>query len=793
MKINILLVLFFQFFLSFSQKVHIKGEIKFEKVNSGHLAEIILANRDSIVGKVIVKEEGRFCFDHLSLGNYNLIIKESEEVLYAQSLELKEDTDLGILSIRTPNELQEILVTGKKRLIDKKVDRTIYNIENSIGSAGTDVLDILHLMPGIEVRNNQLFLTGKSSVKVMIDDKILYLNGDDLFNYLKSIPSDQVKNIEVITTPPSQYDAEGNSGLININLKKIKKDFWASNLTSSYKQGYYASGNFGANFTYSKNKINLGLSSNYSNGNYKNLKKSKVYYPEQLWDEKETGKNYQNILSSKFLLDYQLTSKWNSGIQYLLNYSEPHSRYKDITNFHTYENKLDSLLRTKSYENSTKRLNSLNWYSHFTIDSLGKKIKLNFDYFNYNTEKKYNYLTRSYRTHNDLITRYFPVENKGSLDIDNYSGRVDIDYPLSFISLQYGAKISFTKTKSSLRNYLTKGENVIEKMHQDDFIYKENSQALYVSASKEMKKWDIQLGIRMENTQTRGNSISLNERNKNNYLKFFSTLYILYKANENNSYSFTYSRRIDRPDYNSVNPFRNYSNPYQYSEGNPFLKPVINNSIELSYYYKDIIQTILQFMIQKDNFNDVTYLDKDSYIQATKVENYFDNYGVGIIQSFTYTKLNWLQSNLMLVGGYLYLKSKIYPITDKSQEGFMGRIQANNTFILNKSKTLSADLIISYYPRSQGALSTNYSLTQMDMFFKAQLLDKKMQLSLQVTNLFNADQFRNKSTNNGISAKYRGYYESPSIRISLSYKLGSSTVKEKNIEGSNTEDQNRIK
>ncbi|PQL91200.1 hypothetical protein [Apibacter sp. wkB309] len=226
MKIFYLFVIILVCNYSYSQEITLKGTLKLNENISENKLEVYLIKPDSIIITSEIDDHKNFIFRNLYEGLYELKIKEDSDELYSKSLIIKENTDLGIIDLSTGIKLQQIVVTGNKKLIERKIDRTIFNVENSAATSGGDGLDVLKLTPGIQVKNDQISMVGKSSLKVLVNDKIIPLSDDDLINYLKSISSDNIKNIEVITAPPAKYDAEGNSGLINIVLKTSKKNNW---------------------------------------------------------------------------------------------------------------------------------------------------------------------------------------------------------------------------------------------------------------------------------------------------------------------------------------------------------------------------------------------------------------------------------------------------------------------------------------------------------------------------------------------------------------------------------------
>jgi hypothetical protein len=780
----------------FSQELSISGKAVDSQNTPLDIADVTLSIKDSIIRNELTREDGSFTFSDLPQGTYTLQIKQIGVVLYSQDIDLTNDLDLGNIKAIQEKEIQSVVVTGQKKLFERKVDRLVFNVENSIAASGGDAVEALKVTPGIIVDNDKISMIGKSGMSVMVNDRLVQLSEDDLINYLKSIPSDNIKSIEVITAPPAQYEAEGNSGIVNIVLKKAKSNSWNGILNTGYNQGVYGTGNVGGSFNYNKDKLTISLSGNYSNGEKKLTDGSETLYPSQKWDSKSNGKSYTNMLSARGLIDYQITKKWNMGIQYVASYNKPGSSSINRITLSDYTTgAVDSTLITKTHSNAERRLNSVGWFSTIALDTLGRALDIKFDYFNYNNDRNNSFGTNTFNKGQELIENsYYSVANSGGLNINNYSAQIDMKHPLKFINLSYGGKLTFTQTNGDT-NYFdtTGGTPLIDLSKSNVFDYTENIQALYVSGNKKFgEKLEMQLGLRLESTQTEGVSQTTGQNTKHNYLEIFPTFHMSYSANDKNKYSLSYNKRISRPDFNSVNPFRFYSGQYYYMEGNPFLKPAISHNLELSYMYKDYLQTGVFFSIEKDNFAQVTFLNDEDHIKEVKRLNYFDSYDIGIGQAYSYNKLGWWQNYNMLVVFYAYSRSQIYPVTPKSMDIFNGRIYTSNTFILNKSKTLSLGFVLSYMPPARsGDLVENGSKTQMDAFFRMMFLDKKLQISLHGNNLFKEYDFNNKGVRNGIEVANKGFYDTRYFRIALSYKFGNSNLKTKQTEESNKDERNR--
>ena len=236
-------------------------------------------------------------------------------ISYAQSDSIKIDSIIKTI------ELKGVTVTAKKKLFERKIDRLVFNVENNISATGLDAYELLKITPNLRVNNDVITIPGKNKLAIMINDRLVQLSNEELINYLKTISSNDIKKIEVITTPPSKYDAEGNSGLINIVLKKITTDNWKSTLRSSFGVATYTSYNNGVNFSFKKNKILLQSDINYNNGSWLKTNTNTYSYIDRKWiDNSETKENYNN-LSSRLNFEYNLSKKITTGVQYFLNKS----------------------------------------------------------------------------------------------------------------------------------------------------------------------------------------------------------------------------------------------------------------------------------------------------------------------------------------------------------------------------------------------------------------------------------------------------------------------------------------
>ena len=767
----------------FSQ-IKISGQIKDKKNNPVEFIEIQLQNKDSIIFKSeLTNAEGKFILE-TEKGEYSLIVRQLGVIYYKQNINANQDTNVGIINItEKEQQLQEVVITSKKKLIERKVDRLIFNVENSISASGGDAIDALKITPRVKVKNDNISMIGKNNMSVMVDDKLILLTGDELINFLKSIPSDNIKSIEVITTPPTKYDAEGNSGLINIKLKKSKLNQWNASLRSSYVQSTYPKGSFGGNFDYQKNKLSLYSNLNYVNGSNAPVETNKIYYPLGLWNEENKRRDFQNSVNGRIGADYKISEKFSVGMQYLGSFSKPRIAENSLTTIYNQTNsQIDSYINTLSENLGKNNNHSLNLNSTVVFDTIGKKMNINLDYFKFKNDDN-----RIFNTINLLS-----ANNTSLQDIQNYSAKIDFEHPLKWINLSYGGKLSFIKTQNNV-NYFdtTLGNPIFDPTQSNEFNYDENTQAIYLNGAKKLnEKWETQLGFRLENTQTEGVSKTLNQKNTNSYTKLFPTFYLTYTPNEKNSFSINYNKRINRPSYNRLNPFRWYSNPFSYTEGNPFLQPSFSNNLELNYTFNDNWSNSIYYSHTDNGFEQITIVDNTDNIQKTIAQNFFKTTIIGISESYTYNKLKWLSSTFSFDWNYSKSESLI-PITNQNLNGSNAYFSISNDFNLNKNKTLLFNFSYWYNFKGTSDLDKNNAYSQLDASIKYFAFDKKLQISFNANDILSTNRPIYTSFTNNIQIDYKNYYDVRLFRLSLVYKFGNKNINVEKKEVGNQEEKER--
>ena len=777
----------------YSQTV-LSGKLVNQDKKPIEFAEVILLNSDDKkINNQLSDAGGAFSFS-VAKGSYTLKVNQVNNEIYSTKIELLNDTDLGeIIIIEKTTQLNEISIIAKKKLVERKVDRLVFNVENSIGAAGGDAIDALKLTPGIRVQNDKIAMIGKSGMAVMIDDRLVDLSGDDLVNYLRTIPSDNIAKIEVITTPPAKYQAAGNSGLINIKLKKTKKDSWNSSIGTSLVQRSLFGGNVQGDFNYNKDKLSFQSSVNAGNTQKTNTDENDTFFATETWSSKSPRIITNKYLNLRTAIDYQLTSQWLVGAQYLGSFSKMNINSKTLTTRkNNPNNQINSFIQSDNLTNDKPNLNSINVHATNVLDTIGSKINIDIDYFSYKNIDDINFKGNLLNSSQNILpnTNFAGITTNNS-DISNYSAKVDVELPKKWADLSFGARVSQSQTNNIVAFFNnTSGTPIFDPLQSNTFEYTENNQAIYASANKKFtEKWTAQFGLRAESTQTIGFSQTLNQTNKLDYIKLFPTVYVSYKSNDNHTFSANYSRRINRPNYEQLNPFRVFDGPFIIVEGNPFLNPSFTDNFELIYAYKNL-ESKLYFSNTSAGFEQLGIVDSATNVTKYFVLNFKNIQSYGLSESYVFDKIKWWTSTNSFDLNYSIAKSTS-AITIPVAKGFMPNLTTSNDFILNTSKTFSFNINYSYNFPGTADLAEISSSSALSTSFKYLALDKKLQFTLTGNDIFRQERPVYSMFSNGILQTFNNYYDQQSVRFAVRYKFGNAKLKVKSRAFGNEDERNR--
>jgi iron complex outermembrane receptor protein len=760
-------------FTLFAQ-VQLSGSVKDDTGPLSFANVVLKDNAGTIVTGAVSDENGAFKM-RIEKGTYNVVVSFIGNKDWTKEVILETDTDLGEISLE-PDKLATVVVVARKKLIEYKPDRLVLNVENNISAAGGNAINALGVAPGVIVQNGNISMLGKGSSRVMIDDRLIELSGEELVNYLNSIAADDIKSIEVITNPPAKYDAAGNGGLINIILKKGKRNSWRNSSTLSYDQNTYNFYTLRNNFFYNKNKFRFTLSASGVIGDMRTLGDLDIDFDDGPWKLRGVAKEQKDDLTGRITMDYDVSDHVMVGVQYQGNISDPDRGYQNITRTFDNNKNLQSTIKNNGNADLSRASHSLNAHVEASLDTIGKRLFFDVDYFNYDASTDNRFVAEVFDSSQMFVRTDQAARNISNQEINNVSVRADMEHPTKFANLSYGMKYSVIRTDSDIELYdEISGSPVFDPSQSNIFEYEENNQALYFSASKKLsKKWSMQLGLRYESTQTTGFSKTLNQKNENDYSKLFPTFYLSYAKNDNNTFYFNYGKRINRPSFTNLNPFRVYINSTSYSEGNPFLQPSFTDSFEFSYSYKRKWRTYAFLNILKDGYGVVFNADEVNNTQIITRQNYYDEYFFGIGETYSTNIASWWQSqnSVYLLGSNSDFDNRI---NANPQNGLQFYASSNNSLNLGDRTKMQIDA--TYNSANKRGLYEFGTRFGLNLSFKQSFLNKKLNASILFNDIFNTNFLRDyTSVVNNVRQVYNENNSSRYVRFSLTYNFGNDEI-----------------
>ena len=712
--------------------------------------------------KIVAKENGEYLLQVFQDGNN----------IYSENINIVGNLQKNInISTIKETEVEAVTVVGKKKLIERKVDRLVFNIENSVAAQGLDVVEALGKTPMLRTTDKAISIAGKSNVAVMVNERILNLSGEDLINYLKTLRSDDISKIEVITTPPAKYEAEGKSGLINIVLKKNKNLGWNATLQSSgnyYFDRPITGTRNGITFNYQGEKLSISsgvsMSENFWMQNSKNYNLDNV--GGNYWKtDSEWFNNFKNK-SGNIKAEYKINDNNTFGINY--NYSTNKNSEKANNSTSILDENGNRNFISNGDNLNRRNIHNSNVFYDIKLDSIGGKLSFsgNLMLNNSNANNYYNTIqTTTASTFVNPIVHY-----------KIYSGQADLEKSFFKIKTETGLKYTKIQNNSDLNFFdLINNESVRNLSKSNVFLYDEENYAAYISTNFKINdQWDAKAGLRYELTQLNGFSETENDYSQNRYGKFFPTAYITYKPSENHTFSANYSKRISRPYFGNLNPFKYYTSEFEYNTGNPYLRPSITDEIELAYVLKNNFNVTAYYNYNRDDYDRIQMMGNG--VKYSTVLNFYNENQMGINLSYNFTKFKWLESNIFVNGFYSKSKSFI-PEAIQEMSGYGANFNLDNSIFLNKEKTLTFLLgFWSDVPNKIGNTSFSGHFSAYSGL-KLSLMEKKLLINLNVNDLLNTERSKGIEYYPNFYSQYYYKGKTRTVNLSLTYKFGNNNVK----------------
>lgn len=784
----------------------VKGRVEAQKPVEAATISLLNAKDSSIVKTAVTDKNGDFEISLNRDGNFLVSVQAiGYNNYYSEGFTINASHE--VVTIKTAQltaqsqQLGGVTVTTKKAFIEQKIDKTVVNVDASPTNVGLSTLDVLEKSPGITVdKDGNVSLRGKAGVVIYIDGRPTYLSGTDLANYLKNLPSTSLDQIEIMTQPSAKYDAAGNAGVINIKTKKTKVKGLNGSVTVGGGQGFYPKANESVNINYRVGKVNLF--GNYSYGYYKgfhsldltrNFRSSGSKDIESIFRQRTDGVSVDQNHNYKAGADYFISKKTTIGVVFTGGNSTDKGENTNTTNIYNAAGALQNVTLAPSHDNGTWHNTGGNLNFKHTFDTTGTELTADADYVHYASSS------------NQLFNNYF-YDNKGNKnqadeilrgmlpgDIKIYSAKADFTHPLKGnTKLEAGVKTSFVKTDNNA-NYdnLVNGDWQVDTGRTNHFVYKENINAAYVNLSKQInKKWSGQVGLRLENTTAKGNQLTTGQTFNRDYTQLFPTAYISYNANDKNTFTLNYGRRIQRPDYEDLNPFYHFLDKYTYQVGNPYLKPQFSHNIELSHSFRGMINTTLSYSTTNDIIQQVLEQVDSTHTSYVKNSNIAKQQSLGLNMNASIPVTKWYRTNIYWQVVYNKYKGFVNNgDINVSATGFMANI--SNQFTVKKGWTL--ELSGFYRGRMIEGILISKPLGRADIAIAKTVLKDKGTIRINFRDFLNVQQFSGYSRYQNVDVNIYNRWDSRQVNISFTYRFNKGQAVQHQDRNSAGDEQSRVK
>lgn len=790
-------IFFLTFSLAFAQDFSINGSVLDENNTPVVLANVILLSEEGeFIKGTVTNDQGDYQIHSIAKGNYRIVASYIANTVESDLLVVTSNIEMPPLVLQSAQELDEVVVTQNKPKLEQLADRHIFNVENTAISDG-DIWDVLKRTPGVMVMNNRLYVNGSANVKIMINGKQVNLPEEDIINLLSGSSASNVQSIEVITSPPAKYSAEGGL-LIDIKMKKNLVAGYNGAVFNRYTQGVLPKHTVGTDHFFKGKRVDFSTNYSFSHDrDWTRYSDATTFFEDgqenEIWtaEQKSISKGKSHNLN--LFLDIELNEK-NT-----LSFSSTSSLSPDNNTIYTSSTDIEStnadiIARLKGLntlgDDTYNTSNYLDWVHK--LDDKGAEIATNahFTYYDSKDNQELN---------NDIVEGFTENTSENTLNISSdqiinlFSAQTDLTLPLSKQStLETGLKFANINSESSiLQSGFDETITNINPSESGIFNYDEQIYAGYVSLSNSWEKWKLNVGLRAEYTDTKGELNILSSANTNSYFDVFPNLSMSY-TKDKNAFMVKYYRRITRPRYSSINPFQYYISANSIFEGNPNLKPAYRSYIEVDYVYDKDYKFALFTSIKSDQQVQQFIQDNTTNFLIAQYINLETNYNFGADASVSkYFTSYWYF--YFLVSQY-YNQNKFVDVTTNAiidNSTWTTYLRANNYFTLLKDESLYADMAFTYIsPYVQGNASFR-AYSKLSINFRKTFWNKDASISIGVEDIFNKGNIystRNYLEQNNSTSTRR---ENRLFVLGFRYKFGNTKIRD-NSKSKSTDENNRL-
>lgn len=761
----------------------------------------VFSVRDSnLVRGSLAGEDGKYNVTNIPAGNYYMKVSAfgyyevyvSDILIDSVSRTITNNIHLSYRS----DTLETVSVVAVKKVVVFENGNIIINVEDSPLSKGNTAYDLLMKMPGVSIDGNKIMLQGKTGVIVMIDGRAQTLSGDQLINLLKSMNADLISTINILKNPPAQYDAAGSSGIIDIKSKKVKTSGLTGSVFDSYAQGFYYQTLPGFSLNYKTDKFLFYSSVTAAYGFRKvNEHLNRNFHSDTSSYNMNTSgtiKALESSLNYRAGLDWQITEKDILGVQ------ADGGPGKNEMNTNSRNDITDPAVLGFSYLNNAINQPDI-WssnnvdlnYTHI-MDTLGSVLSVVGDYMKLDQTLSNTNRTMYYDDAGNEILSPLHFRGKNVSNSDIISGRLDLIKVIdSLSSLEAGVKVANSNTNN---DYLFERDTLNNDLFYNDtsisnkFKYKETTYAGYFTYARAFDNWSMRLGARVENTSLTGR----NDRNfvlTRKYFNVFPNISIDYSKSEKHNFQLSLSRRIDRPNFADLNPFKEYHDQYSLRQGNPFMLPDYTNRGELIYTYNGMLSLAAGYSYTQRVMMEYTSQNDSTRIMFQSVKNMKSSQSVEF--SFFYNNSFFDKWDFMLNGTVADINyvGEVDGV-DFVNQGITYYGNINNIFLISENVKLEAGVIY-WGPRVYG-INLIQSRWMANAAVNVSLCKSRLDLTFGVNDIFHTFRIKSETNFENQNWSYLMRSDTRRFRIALVFNFGKIRVEEREVEISNEDEKDRF-
>ena len=762
---------------------------------------LLLQTKDSsLVKGAITDEKGYFEIENTEGSVFLHISMVGFKNFSSPAFDGKLGKDFGSIKLQIlDNELKSVTVTARKPTFVMEADKMVMNIEGNINATGNTAIELLRKAPGVLLdKDENLSLKGKGGVRVYIDGRPSQMSGKDLTTLLRGLNANDIEAIEIITNPSAKYDAAGNAGIVNIRLKKNRKIGTNGSVSLGASYGQSAKFNEGFNLNYRDKKVNVFGNYSYNKGRWDQELYLMRAQNGLVFDQSSPSFNDNIGHNAKTGVDFFLNSKNTVGVLVTGNYNDGFWQTDSRTTISRVgQNKIDSVL-VASNKMLTTSLNMTYNANYRFADTSGHEFNVDADYGTY-TGRGNSFQPNYYKSADE--SRIFSTniyKNITPTDIVIKTLKADYEQKVGKGKLGIGLKASNVKTDNTFDFFnIVQDADVKDNSRSNRFTYDETVSAAYVNYNRPLsKKLTLQLGLRGENTKSVGKLIATNQNNDKavdtSYLNLFPSGALSYNVGKNYSVNFSFSRRIERPRYEDLNPFEFKLDELTYQKGNPFLRAAFTQSYEINQTLFQKVNVGLSYSRQRDVMSDIldTTEAKRTFQIKTNIASQ-QNYSLNVSSPIPIAK--WWEGfiNIWVTRvNYKSTTSATFPIDAAlTQFGFY----SEHTIQLGKGWSAQFSGWFNS-PQLWGGVMKMTSQGMMDVGIQKKFWHDSAIAKFTFGDILNTSSWSGKTIAGGSNLKIHGGWEGQIARLNLTYRFGSNEIKSARDRKTGLEDEkNRLK